>query len=665
MPEKKKPAQLVRDCWEQHIKLWQTYHDAIKDEREFSDGDRYQLDSGTHNRDRRLVQIRGKETIDEIRHIVAKVTEKARSLEARPRDMIDDPDTGEVAVSLCDWELSDPWKGFDEALEEALIDARESRVGAIWMDWDPDCGPFGELTYRRIDMRRCMHDPAYSPHHPLCGWFLEQKRVDVEKAKKLYKADWLISDRDAIRSMNDTRLSIPLIRGANGDRLPDATQTYDDNKVTLWFYWLKNDPTVKATENDYRVLEPEDRYQSCLSCGEYRTGTQGAMQAHGELEGDLPEYSRADPMTGVGGCPQCGGDLKRIDAKAIDQFERYYAEGRRLIIIAPFSPAPDDEELYDGDWPIPSLRSFPLFHITARAKGGAPMGSSDTYDNWDQQLASDQLRTLAVQRIFEHRTYWEMPRAGIVDAHNRRFAFRENQSNIMYRDNTVQQQFGSLEVKSHDASGLDMAFPIAFNTVQTALTQFRPAADISQTDVTGGKGDKESGVALAQRNAIAETQTAHFRRRVSRALGMFCGVLWDAIRATYTHDRLTRLRLDGIDITTNLSGDELPNYDFAILETPEWTGLEKQKADAFEALFNVVQKAMLMGMDPMQAVAVFAELNNLPRSVVRKFEKLMASAQQNPMNAAGMGGEGTPGGESNQPGPAAMNASPTMESVAA
>ena len=623
MPDKT-PSQGVRDLFEDHIGFWRPYWDAMTEEEAFLDGDRYEDDNQAYNRDRRLVQIRGQETQDTIRHIAAKATEKPRSVEARPIDMDDDPDAAEVAASLVEWELSNPWKGFEECYEAAIISCRERRLGVVWMDWDPDQPPYGEILYRFVDPRRIMWDPAYDPHHPLCGWLLEQRRLSPAWIHRNFKnSEWVQPDRDAFTASGEVRSDIPILRGANGERLPGASHHYRDNKSTIWFCWYKNDHAQQApTEKpgSYEPIDdPEQRYLACKAeCG-YRSQTQGELRAVDALDQDeLPEQLEL-------ACPRCAGNLERIDAKTADEYRLAYPRGKRLMVMAPFSAAPDDRPLYDGKWPISKARSFPGLFLTAYHKPGRPIGPSDTTLMWDQQIASDNLRTLAVQRVFEHRNYWVLPRVGINDYRGRRYNFREDQFNVMYRDGS--QAMGPMDVQLINGTGLDPAWSVAFNATQAALTQFRPQLDIGPVE----ERSRNIPVGTIERQvAEAETSTAHFNRRKNRELGKFYGVVWDYIRATYTPARLSRLRIDGIDMLMNLSGDDLPNYDFVIADTPEFTGLDKARSEAFTALLQVAQTMP-------QFLDIFAELNNLPRSVVRKLEKRMQEAQEEAVTAAPAG----------------------------
>src|SRR3990172_3727824 len=198
MPDDKTPCQQVRDLYENAIAFWKPRRLAMDRLEEFLAGDRYEDDNGAYNKARRLIQIRGQEIQDTIRHIAAKATEKPRSIEPRPIDRVEDPNTGEIAAALVEADLANPWKGFEDVYEAAILSCREKRLGVVMMDWVPDCGPFGEILDRYVDPRRVMWDPAYEdPHHPLCEWFLEERRVDADEANEAYGVDWIKPDEEA------------------------------------------------------------------------------------------------------------------------------------------------------------------------------------------------------------------------------------------------------------------------------------------------------------------------------------------------------------------------------------------------------------------------------------------------------------------------------------
>lgn len=611
-------CQRVRDNHDRHMPVWGPYYRAMREERDFLAGDRYEDDNGSYRKDRRLTQIRGQEIADTIRHVVARTLERPRSIEARPIDRVDDADAAEIAAALLEWEITNPWKMFEDVLEEAVTAARESRLGVIWADYDPD---LDEVLYRYADGMRFMWDPRYHPHHPKAPFLLEELRVTPEEVEERYGVK-VKPDADAFNSSGTIRLGTPLLRGAGGQMLPDLKRNYDDGLSTIWKCWYKNDRTPggeRETPEGQRALEPGSRYMTCLGgCG-YRTPPQDRLR-NGARPVRLPRMLER-------GCPVCSGDLERIDAKQQVETVLRYPKGKRLVVMAPFqrieSADGADAPIYDGGWPLAGLRSFPGCFVTCGKRPGMPLGPSDTYRMWDEQVASDQLATLGLQRVFQHQNYWIMPAVGINDAQGFRFEFRDDQYNVMYRD-AAQTEFGPLDVQQVSGIGLDPAFGLVSQLIDNKLTRYRGVQDF---DLTPQNSKDIAASTVAQLTQLADVQIEQFKREVKREVSRFAGVVWDMLRETVTAQKLSRLRIEGVDRVVALAGDDMPGYDFVIEDTPDFTGVDEQKSKALGAMMTAASQASQLGLDPQQVVSLYAELNNLPRSVVRKFQAVMQQAK--------------------------------------
>jgi len=627
------PHKAVDKRFEDNYPLWRPKYDAMHELSRFLSGDRYVNDGGAFNKDRRGVQIRGQDIQDTIRHVVAKATEKPRSIEARPIDTDTDPDAAELMQGLVTNELSDPYKGFERERYAAIQSCREMRLGVVWMDYVPDFGAYGgEIMYSWQSPDRIMWEAPYHPHHPLCGWLIRDKRINVDEARDTYSAPWLEPDRGALTAQGNWKAGTPLIQGYN-DWL--AATCINDDKVTVRECWYKNDKTLAKNKKpvNYEPLKPEDRYLSCQDgCG-FRSDTQATLASMGAPKA-LPEQVDT-------GCPVCGGHLTRVDATQTSASVLAYSKGRRLVISAPYSPNPNDEPLYDGQWPIAKARSFPGLFLFASVKPGDVMGPCDVDWMWDQQVAQDNLDTLAVQRVFEHRNYWIMPEVGINDYRRKRFEFREDQQNLMFRDMT-KAKYGPLEVQNINGTGLDPAWGGVRSVVSQNLTRYVPKSDIGL--VPGEAHDIPVGTTqLVQEQA--ETSTKDFITRCNQELSMFYGVVADYISATYTPERMARLNIDGTDFLLQLKGDDLPNFDFVVTETPDFTGIDKEKSQAFDQAMGV---AMQMGPEALDA---WGQFHNVPKSVIRTIQKLF---QEKQAQAEQMAAQGMAPGAAGGPGMAAM-----------
>jgi hypothetical protein len=639
-------CQQVRDLREGALPYWRPLWDARREELDFLDGDRYENDSGPYNRDRRKRQFRGQETRNVGRNKAATATTAPRSIEALPVDRNTDPEDAEIAVSVLNWELGHPQKGFDDTLDCVVQDAIDARAGCAMLDFNPDLGSFGgETFWRWKDPNLVMFEPGFEdPHHMECGWLLEAQRMPIRKLKamgklkgkaKWYGTEHIVGDASASSvfpgesaTNRTTRMGVP-------------AETIDDDHVWVFFCWYKNDESTYRSMKDEQEIAPGERYMGCddPECS-YRSMTQDELLTEGKLEKGETLPDEMDP------CPLCGGHLSRRDIRAKEEDVLAYPRGRRLVILPALQRLPDDEPFYDGAWPIPTARSFPVLWITAYPKGGRPMGESDTTLNWDAQLASDQLLTMAFDRIMSHQTYYLMPSVGINDAAGKRFEYRDDQFNVMFADMSDVNR-PAPDVKIIQGASLDPAWNAYWGAVQRTLLGPQGTNDMGLTP------DSSKNIAastVAQLDRIGNIPVAHFVRRKNRALGKAYGVHWDYLRFTYTSRRLARLQFGDEQIVAKLRGDDLPNFDFVVSEAPPFTGLEKARADAAQVLIQTA-------MNQPQWLDVVAEVNQFPPSIVRKVKQQMARQQQAAEQAA-MNGPAIPpelgGGFMEEPNPMDM-----------
>jgi hypothetical protein len=625
------------DAWP----YWREKFEATDELHRFLLGDRYVDDNGQFNRDRRGVQIRGQEIEDTIAHVVAKATEKARSVEGRPIDSDSDPELAEAKVALITNKLADPYVGFDRELYKGTMACQQGRRAVVWMDWVPSCGPYGKVIWSNQPNGSVMWDAAYHPHHPLCQWVIRHRRPDYRQANRDFGVTWLRPDHEALLPRTGSwRPGIPLMAGFS-DRV--AQQSIKDSRTTIREVWLKNDPTIdpaKASTNENR-LDPGQRYMSCASnCG-YRSQTQGALKAQGKIKRGLPEsVPAATGPEDMSGCPTCGGELTRIDAVDKTQFPLMYPKGRRLICVAPFCPNPDGQEpLWDDGWPIPTARSFPALFLFASVNPGDETGGRCLVDKmWDPQVASDNLQTILIQRVFEHRDYWRMPTVGFYNVRGARFEFRDDDENLILQDMTKTRNYGPSPLEHIAGTGADPEGIPVWNMINNSLVRYRPQADIEP--IYGQANDANVGTVQAQIQQ-AETTTADFVRRRNDELSMAYGVYDDYLSATMTPDELHRLNIDGVDVLIRAWGTSLPNYDYVVSETPEFTGISAEKSKAWDA---AMQTGIQLGPEALDA---WAQFHNVPTTVVRSIKKLFAdkqAAQQQMTGEPGPQGQGQPAG---------------------
>jgi hypothetical protein len=271
------------------------------------------------------------------------------------------------------------------------------------------------------------------------------------------------------------------------------------------------------------------------------------------------------------------------------------------------------------------------------------MGQSDTTLNWDAQIASDQLLTMAFDRIMSHQTYYLMPSVGINDAAGKRFEFRDDQFNVMFADMSDVNR-PAPKVDLVQGASLDRAWNSYWGAVQQTLLGPQGTNDMG---LTQENSKNIAASTVAQLDRIGNIPVEHFIRRKNQALGKAYGVHWDYLRFTYTSRRLARLQLGDEQVVERLRGDDLPNFDFVVTEAPTFTGLEKARQEAGQVLIEIAETRP-------QWLDIIAEINHFPTSIVRKVKRQIQAQQKAAKQAAMMGPQVPPdlgGGFMEEPNP--------------
>lgn len=661
-------ADILKVCKREHergVAYWQPVQEAILEERSFIDGQHYDDDVDPHELRSEGLRFVGQETWNVIRHKVAQMTDSPRTIEARPVDRFSDPDDAEVAASLLEWETGHPQKSFDDCSDLMAQAAVSARIGIIWIDWDPEMGQFGEILFRPGDAAHTMWEPGFhDPHDLRCNWMNDEVVMSIADLREALKGNRYASQEalDALKPEEGLTVNQGSSSGAlgrhdssttMGNRVRDVGPDQPHDAVLVRRWWFKNDRTTasKSRLRDTLTLKPAQRYMVCGMPGAPGCGWKSPTQ--GELGTTLPEDEPAAPDNPLAsadsqpgdGCPRCGGPLMRVDQRVPQDDMLVYPKGKRMVWETPNQPQ-QSEPLYDGPWPTMVLnpqsdvRSFPVYVMTCYLPSDPtkPTGPSDTSLNWSAQAASDYLMTKAFRAAAQYQRYYVMPNTGLEDYQGIEFRFRDDQFNVMYRNPDTLKAFNPGEerqVQVLDGSQFDPSLPAYWGMVQQVLNGKQGIADFGFTP----QNSKDiPATTIAQLTQQADIPAEHLKRRFHRALSKGHGPLWDYIRATYTPARMRRLKLgDDPNQVLQVRGDELPNFDFVISDTPPFSGLEKAKSEALDKLIAV----------PPEWQDIYADVNNLPPSILRKVKQRQQQIAAAAANAPPVGG-GTPG----QPGQA-------------
>lgn len=617
-------------------RYWTPVHEAIVACRSFAEGQHYESEEDIHERRAEDLRITGQENENVIRHKAAQLTDTPTMIEARPVDEYADPDDAELGTALLEAELGNPQKGYEDGRDLLCMSAVAARIGVLWIDWNPDLGPWGEITFRPGDATKVMWQPGYfDPHDLACDWLSEDRVMPRTELVAMLKGN-RYANQDALARLTGSDLDVGAraASGASGVGEVETTSEVGRNlmakAVSVTFWWLKNDRTTAQRPGPSERLAPDERYMVCATpdgpgCG-WRGDPQGEIGV--ELPPEEPGKSEDSPETG---CPRCGGMLMRIDLRDTTAEVLVYPKGKRLVITDVDQKV--GEPLYDGPWPTmvhnpkSNIRSFPLYEFTSYMPidPTRPSGRCDTERNWSAQVASDYIQTKGFRAAAQYQRYYSLPKVGVEDYNGLRFEFRDEQFNVMFRNPELANTLGpdALRVDVLEGSQFDPSLPAIFGMIQQTLNAKQGITDLG---LTAENSKDIPATSLAQMTQVADVPMAHLKRRLHRALSRGHGVLWDMIRATYPRERMQRLQMtNGVDEVLQVRGDELPNYDFVVSDAPNFSGLEKAKSEALDRLIAV----------PPEWQEVYAQVNNIPPSVLRRVQKKQDELRQMQVQTGG------------------------------
>ena len=519
---------------------------------------------------------------------------------ARPVDEYGDAASAERAVSLVEGETENPLKCFEDVNEAWVSAASVLSYAVVSIEFHEHVGPWGELAYVNEDSRDGMWDPrAKNPHHPNCRWFMIRRRVPIGDCEG--RRGW---KRSVVKALRPDAGYDPAAFGSSRMTFQEARLTRDGaseewdpgDEVTLYYLWYRAGRQAKRRRPEtYRRLEPGQRYMHCAACG-----WQSATEQEVGVE-DFPES---------GECDQCGGLSERADAEEMEQAIHGYPD-IRLKIIAPYQGIED--YVYDGEAPWPT-RSFPIGFLSRFTHPFNPVGPSLVDLNAYNQAVTDMLMTLAAERMAASAPVWSMPDDGVKDAWGERFEFSDEQGHVLFRSTDV----GAGHIELLEGTGIPANWSSVYQSAVGSLVSHQGIADIGMAPT---QSRDIAASSLAQQIQQQEIPVAHFQRRYQRARGMLYGLIFDAIKGTYPPERIARLRgEDGRDTVQMVEASDMPNFDFVLADAPDFNALSEAKQKGLTLLMQVAR-------EQPEFLEVFAQLNNIPPSVVQKMQKAAGAEQ--------------------------------------
>jgi hypothetical protein len=566
---------------------------------------------------------RGRELLERIRHNAAQVSRSAIYLDVRPsRRAIGGP-TEELATELADAakamledEIYDPLKRYQQIRDKVALGALAARMWWAAVEFDPDLGPSGELVWRLGDGRLLMWTVGFeSPHDLRCPCVIEvlpRMPLDDIKRMKGWKNQDLVKPDDGWKlhpQNSSTTDSAASLAATTGYPEPDGAG-YGQTALIVKLWERGRYETTKRENIKEPLLKPADRYMVCSQAAGGGCGFRTPPQSD--------SGSGAYPEAVPGACPDCGGDLMRVDAEAVTQELLAYRRGRSLTIFSPLSRV----ELYNGEWPYESsrggMRTVPYIVVQffEHPSPDEPIGQSMTSEHKSMQLASDMTLRLGLEQMVLAKPYIvHPPNATAYDYLGEPWEGRPEQGLSIFMKGEYGQSLSLLQ-----SSGL----PVAWGTLHQALQNvFRSATGSADLSIAPS-ATKDIPVGTLQiLEQSGEIPVEHLIEKFRREEGIGFSVAFDIKRATGIRESGVRMQGDeGRWRVTLLRAADLPDMDITVTADPS---LKKLDMDHFQALMQFASAPPAMREFAGRALGI-------PKSEIARLEELEAQ-----------GGGGMPG----------------------
>lgn len=592
------PVQRVATLLNDGQERFAQFHRLIGEELRFGhDLEQYVDDRGQERRSQR-VQPRDAGIYRVWRYNLGVVLKKFPiHITARPVDDQTDPELAADMKDALDWELTNPQKRYKDVRRRYIGHALAARVGTAFIDFYPSYGTYGEIFVRPGDPTKTVFaDGFLDPHDPLCPWLIDWQRVPVDQARAQFKNNKIEAD-DGFSDVAGSASSIVTSsgnvdvvgnNGVNPSMLEGRKSLCTIVRCHYRFDYEKR--KGKNMEADYRRLTPGERYMVCVGLRGQGCGYQSETQAN--LNMDLPARSALT-------CPDCGGNLKRMDAHVRDEEILMYPDGR-LVIVTPSVK----DQLHDDKWQV-KCRSFPMLWLVSHPAPHKPFGQSECSILWTDTLAKNSLARVAYETARRSRPYFGQPRTGLEDASGEPWEFRDEQGDTFYW--TGMSPPNPIQVVQ--GQGVNDSLFKLYEVLDQRTQRNEGTSDFQLT------AEQSKNIPVGTIEQLAETGNVpidDFGQNVYDAEGLFHGIYCDYIAATYTPARLVRtFGPDGLPRFKRLHGPSLPAVDVVVSAGPNMSQLNRETIQNYE---------LIASMDPTKRRG-FARFAKIDPEIIRQIEQ--------------------------------------------
>lgn len=392
-------------------------------------------------------------------------------IEARPGTPDVTDEQAERARRRVEGIFTDWRRNYSDSRRRMVGGAIGARVGAIELCYDPAVGLF--FDYRQSKSYRWAEGFLH-PHHPMNPWAADITRMPLWKVKSMkgWRVPANLQGDPGYRreTAGSSEYLGPQAQPAESEGSAESFVTV----VKFRARFQREVPTRRKAKPTME-LEPGMRHMACEWCGWTSP----------------PQAEVLEEMPPVAPCPACGELAERVDHVPNEQDGVKYKNGKRLIICAPFSNAP--EPFYDDDWEF-DYPTFPIAWMVGAPVPHKAIGQSVSSVLKTPLSAKNALIRISYETLIRSMPYWVIPPDGVHNVYGLDFAFQPEDGNIMVSEHPP----SMIEVKQGQGVNqsifalmdrLDSVFRTNEDTNQVAMTP----TQLSEVKVGALEQHSESG----------------------------------------------------------------------------------------------------------------------------------------------------------------------------
>lgn len=628
----------IRELAEDAFRANRAFHQCVKIENTFVWKLRQFLDDTGQESDAFLVQPRSEYPFRRVRFKQAQLCTTPPYIECLPEDDQSDPEDAELGTAVLHREVHGNFTGYMDAYIDIVGSGLTSRRGCMAVDWNEHRR---RRRYRFVSPRNLVWPVQFkTPHDPDCQWVCELRwvpRWQIEEALKT--GNWKkvaadlpaenSSERNAEAASSDSTLTF-----STGGTPEMGTSEAEGSWLYFWWERYIFDKVRKPKPNSAVELEDDDRYLFCTAC-EYESESQGALGF------PLPEVDEWDEEAQAGGCPECRAPLA-LARSLYTEIEVDAYQGGKMLTICTADESSEEEELFSGDWPFPSARSFPFMVWNLYSNPEEPWGPSETALMWTNVMAQATSLRVMLETVYDGRDITLFPKSGITNLRGEAFDYSDARELVGYYQGTY------TDKPIHRIKGAEV--PASLISAYTTFTGDLRANEGSSDVGFLHNPERSADVAVGTVNQMIQTGDVPLemmRTTLNLAHAQFLAVVLDVVRDTTPLEEFVRVFPSVGEVELRrFKGKMIPRFDVRISDSPASAQVKRERFDAMQILTKTIDP------DYWEAAAEFA---NLPPSVLRKLQegyqrKLTREATVGPGTGSGTSPASSPPGAGPQSG---------------